>query len=59
MEIRFNKKTGNGELIFSWKELWTLIKKRKLTLSVNILDNLTVALINLRQSISKEKDNTL
>jgi hypothetical protein len=58
MEIKFNKKTENGEIIFSWKELWILIKKRKLTLSLNALDNLTVALIHLRQGISKEKDRS-
>jgi hypothetical protein len=58
MEIKFNKKTENGEIIFSWKELWILIKKRKLTLSLNALDNLTVALIHLRQEISKEKDRS-
>ena len=58
MKKNFNKKTGNSEIIFSWKELWILIKKRKLTLSLNALDNLTVALIHLRQEISKEKDRS-
>jgi hypothetical protein len=58
MKINFNNKTKNSEIVFSWKEIWILIKKRKLTLSLQALDNFTVALINLRNSISKEKDKT-
>ena len=58
MKINYNNKTKNSEIVFSWKEIWILIKKRKLTLSLQALDNFTVALINLRHSISKEKDKT-
>ena len=56
MKINFNKKTGNSEIIFSWKELWILIKKRKLTLDLQSLDNFTVALINLRCQIQEEEE---
>jgi len=57
MQIRLNKKTKEGEMVFSWRELWILLKKRKLTLNVGVLDNLTVALISIRQEIHQEEKN--
>ena len=33
MQIRQNKKDGSADLIFSWKEIWILIKYRKLHLT--------------------------
>tara|TARA_R100001591_G_scaffold3703_4_gene8710 strand:+ start:3817 stop:4047 length:231 start_codon:yes stop_codon:yes gene_type:complete len=30
MRIEQNKKTGEADLIFTWKEVWTLIKYRRL-----------------------------
>jgi hypothetical protein len=41
MQIRQNKKDGSADLIFSWKEIWILIKYRKLHLTqegLNILE---------------------
>jgi len=57
MQIRLNKKTKEGEMVFSWRELWILLKKRKLTLNVKVLDNLTVALISIRHEIHQEEKN--
>jgi hypothetical protein len=42
-------------MIFSWKEIWTLVKKRKLTFSQDFLDQLIVTLLNVKQAI-KEKN---
>ena len=33
MQIRQNQKDGSADLIFSWKEIWILIKYRKLHLT--------------------------
>jgi hypothetical protein len=54
MNIRLNEKE-DGEMIFSWKEIWTLVKKRKLTFSQDFLDQLIVTLLNVKQAI-KEKN---
>lgn len=35
------KHDGSGEIVFSWKEIWILIKKRKLTLTAEGLKHLT------------------
>jgi hypothetical protein len=32
---------GSGEIVFSWKEIWILIKKRKLKLTAEALKHLT------------------
>jgi hypothetical protein len=50
MNIRLNEKE-DGEMIFSWKEIWTLVKKRKLTFSQDFLDQLIVTLLKLKASI--------
>jgi hypothetical protein len=54
MNIRLNEKE-HGEMIFSWKEIWTLVKKRKLTFSQDFLDQLIVTLLKLKATI-KEKN---
>ena len=54
MYIKINEK-NDGEMIFSWKEIWSLIKKRKLTFSQDFLDQLIVTLLKLKATI-KEKN---
>lgn len=53
MNIRLNEKE-DGEMIFSWKEIWTLVKKRKLTFSQDFLDQLIVTLLKLKASTIKK-----
>lgn len=53
MNIRLNEKE-DGEMIFSWKEIWTLVKKRKLTFGQDFLDQLIVTLLKLKASIIKK-----
>jgi len=59
MLIKINDKE-ECEIHFSWKEIWTIIKKKKLTLNENFLDRVTGHLINVKFSIlekRKEKEN--
>jgi len=53
MNIRLNEKE-DGEMIFSWKEIWTLVKKRKLTFGQDFLDQLIVTLLKLKASTIKK-----
>jgi hypothetical protein len=39
---------GKAEITFSWKEIWILIKNKKLIIESSTIDNLIVALINLK-----------
>lgn len=55
MELKFNKKSKEGEIIFSWKEIWILIKNKKLTLNALILDQLTYSLISLRHDMAEDQ----
>jgi hypothetical protein len=56
MQIKTNKK-NEVELCFTWKEVWTMIKERKLTMDVRTLDNVTGVLINMRYDImQREKE---
>ena len=56
MQIKTNKK-NEVELCFTWKEVWTMIKERKLTMNVRTLDNVTGILISMRYDImQREKD---
>ena len=56
MQIKTNKK-NEVELCFTWKEVWTMIKERKLTMNVRTLDNVTGVLINMRYDImQREKE---
>ena len=57
MQIKVNKK-GEGEMVFSWKELWTIFKKRKLTFSPSFLDALIVELIRINVSYKEDKTIT-
>ena len=58
MHINLNEK-NDGEMIFSWKEIWTLIKKRKLTFSKDFLDELIVTLLKLKsKNVIKSLKNT-
>lgn len=56
MIIKMNK-DGDGELSFSWKEIFILLKKRKLTLNENVLDQFTVELIKLKHSLIESRKN--
>ena len=56
MQIKVNKK-GEGEMVFSWKEIWTLIKKRKLTFGQDFLDQLIVSLLKIKAESNIKKTN--
>jgi hypothetical protein len=55
MKIELNK-NGDGEIIFSWKEIWILIKKKKFVIHETLIDQLTVSLINMKQEILKKRN---
>jgi len=46
MKIIQNK-DGSGEIVFSWKEIWILIKKRKLSLTAESLKHLSNNLVKI------------
>ena len=48
-----------GEMIFSWKEIWILIKKRKLTFSQDFLDQLIVSLLKIKAESNKKNINKI
>jgi len=56
MYIKMNNK-NKGEMVFSWKEIWTLIKKRKLTFGQDFLDQLIVSLLKIKAEINIKKTN--
>tara|TARA_R100000149_G_C5849643_1_gene118816 strand:- start:671 stop:898 length:228 start_codon:yes stop_codon:yes gene_type:complete len=41
------KQDGSGEIVFSWKEIWILIKKRKLVLTPEALKDLSNNLVKI------------
>ena len=47
MEIRQNKKDGSADILFSWKEIWILIKYRKLHLTATGLKHFGNAFIKI------------
>ena len=47
MIIKQDKKDGSAEIIFSWKEIWILIKKQKLNLSPESFKDLTNTLFHI------------
>ncbi len=47
MRIVQNKKDGSAEIIFTWKEIWILIKSRKLKFSPAGLKDLTNNLMHI------------
>ena len=55
MYIKLNEK-NDGEMIFSWKEIWILIKKRKLTFSQDFLDQLIVSLLKIKAESNKKNN---
>ena len=55
MYIKMNNK-NEGEMVFSWKEIWTLIKKRKLTFSQDFLDQLIVSLLQIKAESNKKNN---
>tara|TARA_R110002020_G_scaffold179963_1_gene373771 strand:+ start:2318 stop:2548 length:231 start_codon:yes stop_codon:yes gene_type:complete len=46
MKIIQNK-DGSGEIVFSWKEIWILVKKRKLSLTAESLKHLSNNLVKI------------
>ena len=56
MYIKMNNK-NEGEMVFSWKEIWTLIKKRKLTFGQDFLDQLIVSLLKIKAESNIKKTN--
>jgi len=63
MKIIQNKKDGSADIVFSWKEIWTLLKKRKLHLSAEGLKHLGNHLIHIvsefQMFFDKETQNKL
>ena len=55
MYIKMNNK-NEGEMVFSWKEIWTLIKKRKLTFGQDFLDQLIVSLLKIKAESNKKNN---
>jgi hypothetical protein len=56
MEIKFNNEKSEGEFVFSWKEIWILIKKRKLTFDEQFLDYLVSTLMSIKfELVNKRK----
>jgi hypothetical protein len=51
-----NMNNEKGEMIFSWKEIWILIKKRKLTFSQDFLDQLIVSLLKIKAESNKKNN---
>ena len=41
MKLEIDEKKKIGYLSFSWKEIWILIKKRKLSLAPNTIEHIT------------------
>ena len=56
MYIKMNNK-NEGEMVFSRKEIWTLIKKRKLTFGQDFLDQLIVSLLKIKAESNIKKTN--
>jgi hypothetical protein len=55
MQIKINE-NQKGEFIFSWKEIWILIKKRKLTFDEQFLDYLVSTLMSIKfELVNKRK----
>jgi len=51
-----NMNNEKGEMVFSWKEIWTLIKKRKLTFGQDFLDQLIVSLLQIKAESNKKNN---
>lgn len=58
MEIKHNRDDGSVEFIFSWKEIFTLFKKRKIKFSSTIFASLSTVILTIileNKKIEKEK----
>lgn len=51
-----NMNNEKGEMVFSWKEIWILVRKRKLTFSQDFLDYLIVTLLKIKAESNKNID---
>tara|TARA_R100000742_G_C4194326_1_gene25395 strand:+ start:246 stop:467 length:222 start_codon:yes stop_codon:yes gene_type:complete len=59
MIIKQNKEDGSAEIIFSWKEIWILIKNQKLKFSPEAFKNLTNTLFHIVATFNSNFDNQL
>tara|TARA_R100000657_G_C4551768_1_gene24130 strand:+ start:264 stop:455 length:192 start_codon:yes stop_codon:yes gene_type:complete len=60
MKLEINEKKKIGYLSFSWKEIWILIKKRKLSLAPGTIEHFTRDLLDLTfrlKELIKENKN--
>tara|TARA_R100000388_G_C7231304_1_gene154839 strand:- start:609 stop:800 length:192 start_codon:yes stop_codon:yes gene_type:complete len=60
MKLEIDEKKKIGYLSFSWKEIWILIKKRKLSLAIGTIEHFTRDLLNLTfrlKELIKENKN--
>ena len=60
MKLEIDEKKKIGYLSFSWKEIWILIKKRKLSLALGTIEHFTRDLLNLTfrlKELIKENKN--
>tara|TARA_Y100000389_G_scaffold205022_1_gene262075 strand:+ start:2119 stop:2325 length:207 start_codon:yes stop_codon:yes gene_type:complete len=57
MQLKFVEKSkkGVGEMHFSWKEIWILIKYKKFTFNEEFLDHLLGTLINAKEDLIKAR----
>jgi hypothetical protein len=59
MIIKQNEKDGSGEIHFSWKEIWILIKKRKLLLTAESMKFLANSLAKIAMEFQVNFDPEL
>ena len=59
MIIKQNKKDGTAEIIFSWKEIWTLIKKRKLQFTAESFKHLINNFIKIIMEFNENFEDNL
>jgi hypothetical protein len=50
-------KKGVGEIHFTWKEIWILIRHKKFTFNEIFLDHLTGTLINAKEDLIRGRKN--
>jgi hypothetical protein len=58
MYLGIDKEKKVGYIKFSWKEIWVLIKKRKLLLSLNTLKPFLKDFLDLAVELQKITDKT-
>ena len=57
MDLKINKKTGDGEMLFSWKEIWILIKHKKFVIPNQFFDQFLSALIDIKTEMMKKQND--